>query len=242
MTRVEVILILGDTPSERKGAAKLAEAQEAIIWRRESVVMALSLPKSHAGTSLQQFGFNRPWRWRRLKGMKQMLVIIAAAVLVGCGSASSVKSNQRTMMRYVNVAYVDREVDCQLIGTNHYYPEFTQSKIVAGRFLSEVEENSKAMACVISLELAQRLFAEHNPLMEKVVVRSFESSQVFQVMGILEQRVDTEKLPQLTRGEGHSIAAKMYIPLSTFKQLYGVRDLPDKKPREESKEPLEPPL
>ena len=55
MTRVEVILILGDAPSERKGAAKLAEAQEAIIWRRESVVMALSLAKSCSGTSLQQF-------------------------------------------------------------------------------------------------------------------------------------------------------------------------------------------
>ena len=55
MTRVEVILILGDAPSERKGAAKLAEAQEAIIWRRESVVMALSLAKFCSGTSLQQF-------------------------------------------------------------------------------------------------------------------------------------------------------------------------------------------
>ena len=55
MTRVEVILTLGGVPSERKGAAKLAEAQEAIIWRRESVVMALSLAKSYAGTSLQQF-------------------------------------------------------------------------------------------------------------------------------------------------------------------------------------------
>ena len=55
MTRVEVILILGDAPTERKGAAKLAEAQEVIIWRRESVVMALSLAKSRSGTSLQQF-------------------------------------------------------------------------------------------------------------------------------------------------------------------------------------------
>ena len=74
MTRVEVILILGDAPSERKGAAKLAEAQEAIIWRRESVVMALSLAKSHAGTSLQQFGFDQPWRRRRLQGMETILL------------------------------------------------------------------------------------------------------------------------------------------------------------------------
>ena len=153
--------------------------------------------------------------------MKQILFILAVVALVGCESASSVKSNQRTMMGYVNVVHGKRNVDCQLIGTNHYYPEFTQSKIVAGRFLSEVEENSKAMACVISLELAQILFVDHNPLMETVVVRSYESSQVFQVIGILEQRIDTEELTQLSGGTGHSIAAKIYIPSSTFKGLYG---------------------
>jgi len=172
--------------------------------------------------------------------MKHILLIFAVVALVGCGSTSSTGSAQKTKMgkdapellaqilKEVNVVYLSRDVDCQLIGTNQYFPEFTQSKIVAGRFFSEAEENSKSMACVISLELAQRLFAEHNPLMEKVVVRSYESSQVFQVMGVLEQRIDTEKLTQLTGGSGHSIAAKMYIPLSTFKVLYGVRDLQDK--------------
>ena len=172
-------------------------------------------------------------------GMKQILVMMAAVVLVGCGSASSVKSNQRTMMGYVNVGYFDRDVDCQLIGTNQYYPELNKSKIVAGRFLSEVDQNSKAMACVISLELAQRLFFEQNALMKKVVVRSYESSQVFQVVGVLEKRVDAEKLAQLTGGTGLSNAAMMYIPLSTFKGLYGVRGLPDKKPKpkEEDEEP-----
>ena len=97
------------------------------------------------------------------------------------------------MVGYINVVHVKRDVDCQLIGTNHYYPEFTQSKFVAGRFLSEVEENSKAMACVISFKLAQRLSSEHNLLMEKVIVRGYESAHVFQVIGILEQQVIMHK-------------------------------------------------
>ena len=145
------------------------------------------------------------------------------------------------MMGYVNVMYVNRTVDCQLIGTNHYYPESTQSKIVAGRFLSEAEGNSKAMACVISLKLAQRLSPEHTLLMENVVVRGYESAFVFQVIGILEQHVDTEKLTQLNVGTDHPIdAIRMYIPSSTFKSLF--RDLPNKKPKEGGGEPTEPPL
>jgi tetratricopeptide (TPR) repeat protein len=107
-----------------------------------------------------------------------------------------------------NVVHGKREVDCHLIGTFPYYPDFTQSKIVAGKFLNEAEENSKASSCVITLELAERLFAGHNPLMEKVIVRGFESSQVFQVKGILHER-----------------SANVYIPLSTFKALYGTRNI-----------------
>jgi len=146
------------------------------------------------------------------------------------------------MVGYVNVVHVKRDADCQLIGTNHYYPEFTQSKFVAGRFLSEVEENSKAMACVISFKLAQRLSSEHNLLMEKVIVRGYESAHVFQVIGILEQHVDTEKLTQRTIGSDHPTdPIRMYIPSSTFKSLFG--GLPNKKtnPKEEGEEP-EPPL
>jgi hypothetical protein len=42
MTLVPVILIFGCAPRERKGKAKLADAQEAIIWRREVVNIGLS--------------------------------------------------------------------------------------------------------------------------------------------------------------------------------------------------------
>jgi len=129
------------------------------------------------------------------------------------------------LTKRMNAVHDQREVDCQLIGTFPYYPEFTQAELVIGQFLNEAEENSKASSCVISLELAERLFAGHNPLMEKIVVRGYESSQVFQVKGVLQERVDTEKLPQLPDSMGQTIAANVYIPLSTFKALYGVRNV-----------------
>ncbi len=124
-----------------------------------------------------------------------------------------------------NVAHGDRDEDCQLLGTYPYYPEFTQSKLVTGRFLNETDENTKASSCVISLKLAGKLFAGHNPLMEHVVVQGFESKQVFRVVGILQERVDTEKLPQLADAMGHTISANVYIPLSTFKALFGIKNI-----------------
>ncbi len=118
-----------------------------------------------------------------------------------------------------------REVECQLIGTFPFYPEFTQAEIVVGQFLNEEEENSKVSSCVISLQLAERLFAGHNPLDESIVVSGYESSQVLQVKGVLKELVGSEKLPQLPDSMGRSITANVYVPLSTFNALYGVKNV-----------------
>ena len=124
-----------------------------------------------------------------------------------------------------NVVHGKRNVDCQLIGTFPHYPGFTQSRIVAGQFLNEMEEARKENSCVLTLELAEKLFAGQNPLLENVVVRGVESAQVFRVKGILQERVDTEKLPQLEDATGRTISANVYIPLSTFKALYGIKNI-----------------
>jgi len=129
------------------------------------------------------------------------------------------------LTKRMNAVHDRREVGCQLIGTFPYYPEFTQAEMVVGHFLNTAEENTKASACVISLSLAERLFAGHNPLAEEIVVRGYESEQVFQVKGILRERADIEKLPQLPGSMGQTIAANVYIPLSTFKSLYGERNV-----------------
>jgi putative ABC transport system permease protein len=124
-----------------------------------------------------------------------------------------------------NVVHGKRNVDCQLIGTFPHYPGFTQSRIVAGQFLNEMEEARKENSCVLTLELAEKLFAGQNPLLENVVIRGLESAQVFRVKGILQERVDTEKLPQLADATGRTISANVYIPLSTFKALYGIKNI-----------------
>jgi len=140
--------------------------------------------------------------WQTIYGLKNSDAVRIRETIPGVKRVLPILSQRK------NVVHGRREVDCQLIGTFPYYPDFTQSKIVAGQFLNEAEENSKAASCVITLELAEILFAGHNPLKERVIVRGFESSQVFQIKGILQER-----------------SANVYIPLSTFKSLYGNRNI-----------------
>ena len=118
-----------------------------------------------------------------------------------------------------------REVECQLIGTFPTYLDFTHAKLVAGQFLNEAEENAKASSCVITLQLAEQLFAGQNPLMQSIVVGAYESSQVLRVKGIIQERVDADKLPQLPDSMGQTIASNVFIPLSTFRSLYGVKNV-----------------
>jgi len=153
-------------------------------------------------TDAQQKGDVQKKDWATIYGLKNSDAVRIRETVPGVKRVLPILSQRK------NVVYGKREVDCQLIGTYPYYPDFTQSKIVAGKFLNEAEEINKSQECVITLELAGKLFAGNNPLLKNVVVRGFESSQVFQVKGILQDR-----------------SANVYIPLSTFKALYGTRNI-----------------
>jgi len=197
------------------GEGASQDAQEAIKRLGAQNVIIRSVKPLSDKTQLQ----GRSMEWETIYGLKNSDAARIQDTVPGVKRVLPILSQRK------NVKHGRREVDCQLIGTYPYYPDFTQSKIVAGQFLNEAEENSKAASCVITLELAERLFAGHNPLMEKVIVRGFESSQVFQVKGILQERVDTEKLPQEADALGRTISANVYIPLSAFKSLYGIKNI-----------------
>lgn len=191
------------------GEGASQDAQEAIKRLGAQNVIIRSVKPLSDKTQLQ----GRGMEWETIYGLKNADAARIQDTVPGVKRVLPILSQRK------NVKHGRREVDCQLIGTYPYYPDFTQSKIVAGQFLNEAEENSKAASCVITLELAERLFAGHNPLMEKVIVRGFESSQVFQVKGILQERVDTEKLPRKPMRWGAQFPP-MYIfrclPLSHF--------------------------
>jgi len=162
---------------------------------------------------------DKPHEWEAVYGLKNSDAVRIRDTVPG------VKRVLPILMARKNVMHGQRASDCQLIGTYPYYPEFTQSKVMVGRFLNEFEENNRVPSCVITLELAEQLFPGLNPLEQQVVMRGFETKVIFQVVGILQERADSEKLPQAKDALGRTITANVYIPLSTFKAFYGTKNV-----------------
>ena len=79
------------------------------------------------------------------------------------------------------------------------------------------------------LELAEKLFVGPNPLMQIIEMRGFESAQMFQVVGVLQERTDSVKRTQTKDATGRTTSANVYIPLSTFKALYTTKNI-DRSP------------
>ena len=192
------------------------DAQEAIkALGANNVIIRSVKPMSDKA----QLGEGRDMEWESIYGLKNADAARIAKTVPGVIKVLPVLTQRK------NIRHGIRDVDCQLVGTYPYYPEFTQARMVAGQFLNEIEEARKENACVITKELAERLFSGHNPLMEKVIIGGFESEQVFRVKGIIEERSDGDKLPQDKEVMGRTIKANVFIPLSTFKALYGIKNI-----------------
>lgn len=195
-----------------EGASR--EAQEAIKALGAQNVIIRSIKPISDKVQLQG-----EMQWESIYGLKNSDAVRIEKTVPGVKRVLPILRHRK------NVTHEQRDKDCQLIGTFPHYPEFTQSRLVAGQFLNEMEEARKENACVLTMSLAGFLFPGKNPLGEEVIVRGRESHQIFRVKGILEERADSEKLPQQADATGHTILANVYIPLSTFKALYGIKDI-----------------
>ena len=200
-----------------EGASHDAQEEIKSLGARNVIIRSIKPPSMREQMQGDWESFFR--RWMAIYGLKRTDASRIKDTVPGVTRVLPMMTKRMTAI------HGPREIGCQLIGTYPYYPEFTQAQLVAGQFLNEAEENSKVSSCVISLELAQRLFAGHNPLMERIVVSGYESSQVFQVKGVLQERASIEKLAQLPDSVGQTIAANVYIPLSSFKALYGEKNV-----------------
>lgn len=158
-------------------------------------------------------------QWEAIYGLKNSDAVRIQETIPGVKRVLPILRHRK------NVMHGRRTKDCQLIGTFPHYPDFTKAKLVAGSFLNEIEESRKENTCVLTMSLAGFLFPGKNPLGQEVIVRGRESQQVFKVKGIIQERTDAEKLPQSADPSGHTILSNVYIPLSTFKALYGIKDI-----------------
>lgn len=116
-----------------------------------------------------------------------------------------------------NVRFDRNQEPCQIIGTYPHYPKVQNVELVAGRFLSVMDERHQRNICVITSGLARRLFTYQNPLESTIRIQNV----YYQVVGIINETGTAEQRPQTGEMEGEALDNNVYIPLSTARSRFG---------------------
>ncbi len=106
---------------------------------------------------------------------------------------------------------------CQIVGTLSFYPEIVRLDILAGRFLSEIDEEHQANVCVITASLAKKLFPYQNPLTHTIKI----GSVYYSVVGIVRETNAPEQRSQSGDIRGETLDQFVYLPLSTTRSRFG---------------------
>ncbi len=129
---------------------------------------------------------------------------------------------------------VSRSVDADVLGTVPWYPQMRNRKLEQGRFFNKIEMEDRANVCVITEELAHRLFPLSSPIGKDIRLRS----SYYRVIGIIES--DTASAASMGGGGGMmggggggggdgtsgagadgQTAMEMLIPLTTLVERFG---------------------
>ena len=105
----------------------------------------------------------------------------------------------------------------QVIGTLPLYSEMNNVELSRGRFLTSTDETHQKNICVLTLNLAARLFPYQDPLEEEIKI----GGDYYQVVGLLRERSTEQKRPQAGHMEGQALDSNVYIPLSTARSRFG---------------------
>ncbi|WP_200390164.1 ABC transporter permease [Roseibacillus ishigakijimensis] len=116
-----------------------------------------------------------------------------------------------------NIRFDRNQESGQIIGTLPSYPEVQNLDLIAGRFLSPTDERNQRNVCVITQDLARKLFPYQDPLETTVRVQD----TYYQVIGIVDETGTAEQRPQGGDNDGQAVDNNIYIPLSAARSRFG---------------------
>jgi putative ABC transport system permease protein len=116
-----------------------------------------------------------------------------------------------------NVRFSRSQEPCQVIGTLPSYTAMQKVDLVAGRFLSTIDQKHQRNVCVITTGLAARLFPYQSPLQSTIRIQDV----YYQVVGLISETGTAEQRPQKGEMEGEALDNNVYIPISTAKTRFG---------------------
>lgn len=98
----------------------------------------------------------------------------------------------------------------EIVGTSANMPELTSLDLDAGRFFTPSEEARSSQAIVIGTDVRDELFGLLDPLGREIKV----SGRTFRVVGLLTKQGSVL---------GQNQDKRVFIPISTFRKMYGAR-------------------
>ena len=116
-----------------------------------------------------------------------------------------------------NIRFGRNQEAGQVIGTLPSYPLVQNVDLLAGRFLTSTDEINQRNVCVITQDLAQKLFPYQDPLKSTVRVKA----NYYQVVGIIDETGTAQQRPQTDNSDGKAVDNNIYIPLSTARSRFG---------------------
>jgi len=113
-----------------------------------------------------------------------------------------------------DVSFYGRRAEGRVIGTIPWFPKITNSRLIAGHFISSSDMHGAASVCVLSTGLLGRIRGVRDPLHDTVKV----GTDYYRVIGIVEGQAAASQGEQgITADTGREI----YIPLTTARLRFG---------------------
>ena len=111
---------------------------------------------------------------------------------------------------------ISRRVDCEIMGTDPWYPQMRNHHVAQGRFFSDADMDASANVCVLGAEMVAILFPLDSPVGQDVRV----GGDYYRVIGVMEPRGQKPRTDDASGGR-KAAAHQMFIPLETAKTRYG---------------------
>ena len=104
----------------------------------------------------------------------------------------------------------------RVLCTPNDYRDVTRRDLFSGRFLTEADETSRSLVCVLGYEVARFLF----PFDSAVGARVKVGADYLEVVGVLGSRLPVGSIVSDPSSEA---GGEVFVPLSTGRELYGER-------------------
>ncbi|MHC4260921.1 MAG: ABC transporter permease [Planctomycetota bacterium] len=112
------------------------------------------------------------------------------------------------------VRHLDRVVQPRVYATRPNYIDVSGRLMLAGRWISDVDQYLRKNVCVIGSEIARRLYPVDDPLGQQIKI----GGDYFKVVGVLAPRV---RFGDDKPKAGEEVTGEVFMPLATAMQYYG---------------------